>query len=288
MHAALEGLAAADDGLGAGDDDGAAGDDHAAVGVAADEFAGRGVEDGGGGGDDHAGGDDGAFLDDGALIDAAVAADERAVLDDRGHGAGGLEHAADLGRCADVDVLPHLRAGADGHVGIDHRAFAHVRAHIDIGRGHHDGTGGEVGAAADAGSARDDPHAVLGLELAHREGGLVEERELALGHVRDRAELEPGEDHFLHPLVDDPLAVLFLRDADFAFFQAFDDFVETFEGYFHNSSSVLAINSSVLGEAGTSGRRSSFLIRPRRAMASLPGMGFGSTKQALNRGDSRW
>ena len=287
MHAGFEGFAAADDGLGAGDDHGAAGDDHAAVGVAADEFAGGGVEDGGGGGDDHAGGDDRTLFHDGALIDAAVAADEGAVLDDRGHGPGGLQDAADLGRCADVDVLPHLRAGADGHVGIDHRAFAHVRAHIDISRGHDDGAGGEVGAAADAGPARNDPDAVFGGELPHRESGLVVEGELSFGHVGDGAELKPGENHFLYPFIDNPLAVNLFRYADLAFFQSGDDFVESFEGYFHNSSSVLAMSSSVFWLAGTSGRRSSFCMRPRRAMAALPGMGFGSMKRCLNSGIRR-
>lgn len=289
MHAGLEGFAVPEDGLGAADDDGVSRHDDAALGVALDELALRGVENGRRGGDDDAGGDHGPFFHDGPLINTAVAAYKGSVFNDGRDGAGGLEDAADLGGRGDMDVLPYLGAGTDGDVGVDHGARADIGADVDIGRRHDDAAGSEIGAAADAGAARDDAYAVLGREMPHREGVLVVEGELALGHVTDSTELEAGEDDFLDVAVDRPDAVFLFGDADLAFFEGLDGLVEFLEGYFvgHSAARVSCMRVSVFSVAGTSGRRRTFSIRPSRAMAALAGIGFDSTKQCLNSGMRR-
>ena len=213
VHAAGQGFTVPDDGFAAGDHNRVPGDNYAAVLVAADELSRGGVEDGGGRCDDDAGGYHRALLDDGALVDAAVAADEGIVLDDGGQSARRLKDSPDLGAGRYVDVLPHLRAGADGDVAVHHRPGVHVCANVDVSRGHDDAAGSHVSASAYGTSARDDAHAVLLCEPPHRESVLVKVAELALGHLLDDAKLEAFKDDLLDFPVDFPLAVYLFCDS---------------------------------------------------------------------------
>jgi len=92
-----------------------------------------------------------------------------------GTGIDGLEDAADLGGCAQVDALADLRAGTDQGVRVDHGAFIHPGAGVDIHGRHADYTASNVSACADGRAAGNDTDAVGCGEMANRIGVLVDE-----------------------------------------------------------------------------------------------------------------
>src|ERR1035438_8925850 len=140
-------------GAGTGNDYGVFGDDEGQMADRAEDCAMDEVEDRGSAGEDGPGGEDGATADDGSLVDARVAADKDVVFNDHGAGVDGLEDSADLGRCAQVDAFADLGAGADKGVGIDHCAFVHVSAGVDVHGRHADDAAGDVGSGTEIGRA---------------------------------------------------------------------------------------------------------------------------------------
>src|SRR5215468_2173015 len=97
----------------AGHDDRAGGDFERFVAFAPVNFAARRVENRRRACQHHAGGQDRALSDERAFVDSAIASDQDFVFDDHGHCAYWFEHAADLGRRADVASLAYLGARPD-------------------------------------------------------------------------------------------------------------------------------------------------------------------------------
>ena len=126
----------------------AAGNDHrTGRDAAVVDFAGFAVVDFGGLPDVHAHGNHAAFFDNHAFDDFGTRADEAVVFDDGRAGLQGFEYAADADAAAQVDVFTDLGARADGRPSIDHRAFVHIRADIDVRR-HQNGVFADEAAAA--------------------------------------------------------------------------------------------------------------------------------------------
>ena len=84
-------------------------------------------------------------------------------------------------------------------MGIDHGALIDICAYVHICRRHHDHRRSKICSRTDAAASRNDSYAVLSCEFSCRNGILVEERELALGHVSKFSETETAQDNLLHP-----------------------------------------------------------------------------------------
>lgn len=107
-----------------------------------------------------------ATLHNRALKNARTAAYHRLVFHNHGERAHRFQHAANLAACAQVNPRPYLSARADQHMGIDHRALAHIGAHIHIGGRHHHHTRFEARPAPYCRASRHNPHALLKAEQA--------------------------------------------------------------------------------------------------------------------------
>src|SRR5689334_2323457 len=87
---------------------------------------------------------------------------------------------------------------------IDHRALVHIRADVDVHRGHARDALRDVSAAPDARSARHDTDAAVLAKHAHGIRMLVTKRQRADGHIDDPADTEAEQDALLDPGVHAP------------------------------------------------------------------------------------
>ena len=117
-----------------------------------------------------------------------------------------------------MDVLADLGTGADGSPGVDHGAFVHVGADVDVGR-HQDHVLGEEGPTTGHRwwyhPHTHGPHG-LGREALEFGGHLVEELELPTGDRCVIGESEGEQDRLFNPLVNGPTAAELLGHAHLA------------------------------------------------------------------------
>ena len=119
-----------------------------------------------------------------------------------------------------MHAFADLRARADQRVRIDHRLVIDVRADVHERGRHHDHAFADVRAATNRRTAGHDAHGVLRLEAPRRNRIFVDERKRARCEFGEHAELEGGQDPFLHPGVRLPDAVgVARRGARSSFFE---------------------------------------------------------------------
>ena len=89
---------------------------------------------------------------------------------------------------------------------INHRPFAHVRAHVHKHRRHTNYPAAHVRSIANARAAGHNAHSIRQRETFYRISRLVEKRLLRRidGHVGNRAHAKPEKDALLHPGVHAP------------------------------------------------------------------------------------
>src|SRR5450631_2542837 len=159
------------------------------------------------------------FLDDHALDDFGARADETIVFDDSGVGLQRFQDPADADATGKVNILTDLRTRADGRPRVDHRSRIDIRADVHVGRHQYD-VGRDV-RAAPCDRGRDHAHASLGkrgvVELRELRRNLVVEAKGRAGRRQadGRVVGEPERQQYrlLEPLMRDPVAAAFFRDA---------------------------------------------------------------------------
>ena len=201
-------------------------------------------------------------------------------------------------------------------MGIDHRPATDERSDIHVHGRHAYHTGGEVGAATNSRTARDDANGVLNGEGPRRIRVLVEKAESWLTvarrdrHVLELTDAKPEQDAALDPRHRAPGAVcLARRRSHLAGLQLIEQLVENFIGADAERRDVLfgaelldallegharapALRSAArtvsrcASASGTRGDRSRFSALPSSAMAALTGTGLDSTNAARIQGSS--
>src|SRR6185437_3657110 len=152
-----------------------------------------------------------------AFVHAAVAAYEHVIFNDDRRSVDRLEHAANLRRCAQVDALADLCAGADESMGVDESALGDVCAHVEVHGRHADHPRCKMGALAHGRAAGHDAHTVANAEAASGKGTLIDERKRAgTAHLFEFAQAEAEQNAFLHPGIHAPFAVALFSRANAA------------------------------------------------------------------------
>src|SRR5579862_60481 len=204
------------------------------------------VDDRDGSRDHDAGAENRALADDAALRDDAPRAEERYVLDDHRPRVDGFEDAANPDPAAEVDVRADLCARADGGPRIHHRVRPDPRPDVHVARHEHD-AGGKEGAVPRS-RRRNDPYAALRVIALERD--LVEVRERTDVDWLELSHAEVLENRRLRLLIDPPLAVAFLRDAELPGVERGNCLVDA-----HGSSPMICAARSHSSSVGTSAKR---------------------------------
>ena len=134
------------------------------------------------------------------------------VLDDDRCSLYGLKHSSDADTATQVHILAYLGATAHGGPRVNHCTTVHVCTDVHIRR-HHDGSGGQIGSVA-CHSRGNHAHRAVGIMFFERYFVVVFHGPRLEGFHALQGEVEQYS--FLHPFVDTPVTVGFLRHANLA------------------------------------------------------------------------
>ena len=96
-------------------------------------------------------------------------------------------------------MLSDLSTRAHEGMRVNHGSLVHIRTDVHICRRHHDHGRSQICSGTHTAASGNDTHSALLVEHPGRDGILVKEGELALGHIDQLAQAESRKDDLLDP-----------------------------------------------------------------------------------------
>src|SRR5438067_4739717 len=97
---------------------------------------------------------------------------------------------------------------------IDQRAFIYIGANIDVHGRHANHRWRDVGALADSRASGHNANTIGRAKIARRKGVFINKSESAAAGLSQLAQPKAEQNALLHPWVDPPAAIAFIRGAD--------------------------------------------------------------------------